>query len=78
MNFPEAVFAARCSATKSANVRARSGRTLVDCNAFYAQFERVDANQVFSVEMQALSPMWDDKNRRPMAIIRPIRYAAGA
>jgi hypothetical protein len=51
---------------------------LEDCNPFYARFRRVSAGSYFSVEMHAISPMWDDRNSRPMAIIRPIRYAGGA
>lgn len=51
---------------------------LEDCNSFYARFRRTGSGAAFSVEMQAVAPMWDDMRQRPMAIIRPVRYAGGA
>ena len=44
-------------------------------NAFYVRFRRVGSDDVFSIEMAALSLLWDEKRHGPMAVVRPIRYA---
>ena len=46
-------------------------------NPFYVRFRRTDSNTLFSVELAAISLLWHDKTNRPMAVVRPIRYAGG-
>ena len=47
-------------------------------NPFYVRFRRLDSGGSFTAELATLSLSWDDRQNRPFAILRPIRYAGGA